>query len=176
MATDTLTDVSIKTENVTYTVLVKLNDEGAVTKGNIKYASGEEQIAKLKENGFIEAFVQTFTTYKIGTLAGLSDLIADEEESVNVAQRGVAQKTSQKIASYLTDYDYENQKFLNEPVEGAFDTRDMLQEATQRRSLTQGEKLVRDMKKSGYADEMIALVLKTLQAAGTADQDSGEAA
>lgn len=174
MATNTAVDMSIKTENVTYTVLVKLNDEGAVTKGNIKYASGDEQIAKLKENGFIEAFQQTFLTYKIGTLQGLSDLIGDDEEAVNVAQRGVAQKTSQKIASYLTDYDYEAQKFLNEPVEGTFDTRELLQEATQRRSLTQGEKLVRDMKKSGYADEQIALVLKTLQAAGMADQPSGE--
>ena len=184
MATATFTDVSVKTENVDYVRLVKMNSEGVVEKvsnkndpSGIKYAAaGSEQITKLKESGYVEADTNTFTTYKIGTLSGLSDLIGDEEEAVNVAQRGVSQKISQKIAAFLTEYDYENQKFVNETVEGAIDTREFLQEPTQRRSLTQGEKLVRDMKKSGYADEMIALVLKTLQAAGTADLDSGEAA
>lgn len=164
-ATSTLDVMAVKTENIEYTVMVKLNDKQEVDTSDIIYRSNPEQVKKLtEEKGYTVAKIQTVTNYKVGSVQGLLDLIGDPDEVVNIINRGLQQKYAQKVAEYLTEFDSTQQKFVNEASEEVFDSKELLQEATQRRSLTQGEKIVRDLKKAGLTDAAIAAMLTALQA------------
>ncbi len=164
----TSSDVAIKPENITYNVYVKLNAEGKVDVKETVYTASEKQIEKYNkpDSGFSLAKTQTIRVYKAGTVDGFVTLIGDNEEAVNIINRGLAKKTNQKIADFLTGFDETTQSFVNDQTDEVVDTRDMLQEPTQRRNLSPTEKAVRALKQiPGFDNDKIMQILAQLQSA-----------
>ena len=162
------TDVAIKPENVTYSVFVKVDAEGKVLPKETVYTASEKQIEKYSaaDSGYSLAKTQTVRVYKAGTVEGFVELIGDNEEAVNIINRGVAQKTNQKISEFLTSFDETTQQFVNPQSDDVIDTRDMLQEPTQRRNLSPTDKAVRALKQiPGFDNDKIMAILAQLQSA-----------
>lgn len=164
-------DLSIKTENLVYQVWVKTDEKGAVIEKEITYravgsdeAKEKEATEKLTSSGYILGKQQTVKSYKAGTMEGFLEIVSDPDEALNIANRGLAAKFNQKIKDVLTDFDTASQTFVNPQTEDVFDSRELLQEPTQRRALNQSEKIIRDLKKSGLSDTVIAAMIQTLQA------------
>lgn len=166
-------DIAIKSENITYNVYVKVGQDGKVdpeVKGSVVYTSNEKTIKEYDkpDSGYTLAKTQTVRTYKAGTVQGFVDLIGDEEEAVNIINRGLTQKSNQKVSEYLTDFDVATQAFVNQS-EDVFDSREALQEATQRRNLSPLEKAQKAIRQiPGYQNIDIAALLQQLQAASSA--------
>lgn len=164
----TSTDVAIKPDNVTYHVFVKTDAEGKVQPKETVYTSSEKQVEKYAaaDSGYTLAKSQTLRTYKVGTVEGFVELINDNEEAINIINRGVAQKTNQKINDFLTSFDETTQQFTNPESEDVIDTRDMLQEPTQRRNLSTTDKVIRALKAiPGVDNDKIMQILAQLQTA-----------
>jgi hypothetical protein len=164
------TDIAIKPENIEYKVYVKLDGEGKVIEKETVYSSSAKQIEKLDaevakpDASIVLAKAQTVKTYKVGSIEGLRELIGDEEEAVNIINRGLAQKFNQKISEYLTDFDSTKQAFVNDQTDEVFDSKELLQEPTQRRNLSPTEKLAKAVKNAGFDEATILALLASLQA------------
>lgn len=164
-------DSQIQSENITYQVWVKLTDEGNVIEKETTYRAtvadpNKEQEAneKLSKAGYQLARVQTVKGYTVKSTGALEELIGDPDEAGNIGNRGLQAKFNQKIKEWLTAM--QDGKFVNADVD-VLDSRELLQEPTQRRNLSIQDKLARDFKKSGLSEEVIAAMMATLQAAMT---------
>jgi hypothetical protein len=166
-ATASSTDIAIKPENVEFKRFVKLDSEGKVdssAKGSIAFSSGGKKLELLESNkDYTPAGTFTIRVYGIGTLDGLAELIGDNEEAVNIVNRGLTQKTNQKISEFLTSFDDVAQTFTNQESADVVDTREMLQEATQRRNLSMTDKAVKALTNAGYDQAKIMAILAQLQ-------------
>lgn len=140
---DTTNTVDIKTSNETYRVYVKLDaDSKKITEVKMGSAGKDNAFwAKMDADpSWHLGFEQTAKIYKAGSLAGVSLLVADATEAVNIWNRGASQKTSQKLTSTFTELTDDETGLKFDPVEGAFDTIDLLNEETQRRNLSPQDK------------------------------------
>jgi hypothetical protein len=141
--TDSASVVDIKTYNETYRVYVKAKEDGKIDPESVKFTtSGKENAAweKLEKGGWQNVLEQTVKLYEAGTVAGISQLVEDPEEAVNVFNRGVAQKTGQKLKALLTEIKDDGTSLVFDPTVDAFDTLEMLGEATKRRNLSPVDK------------------------------------
>lgn len=155
--------MDIKTNNETYRVYVRLDAEGkkivevkmgSAGKDNAfwnKMAEPEWTVTKAgvetkEKNPWQFAFEQTVKTYKAGSLAGISLLVNDPAEAVNIFNRGASQKTSQKLTSTFTELTDDETGLKFDPVEGAFDTIELLNEETQRRNLSPQDKAINSLR------------------------------
>lgn len=161
-STDISSDMAVKSENITYRVWVKLNDQGKIA--DVKYGTAGKDNAFWKEmeskTEYTLAFEQTVKAYKGGTIDGARAIIDNDEEFLIVVNRGIAAKFNQKIAQAfreLTD-DETNLKF--EVTEGVFDSLDLLREDTKRLSLSPVEK----------AEKLMLSVLRGMNPNATDDQ------
>ena len=140
----TSNDVDIKTSNETYRVYVKLDDKGKIIDKETKMSSaGKDNSAwdKLsKEPGYTLALEQTLKSYRAGTWAGAALIITDEDERVNIFNRGLLQKFGQKATGLLTELNDDETNLKFDPIAGAYDMIDLLNEETKRRNLSPTDK------------------------------------
>jgi hypothetical protein len=166
MATATVgADLSVKTENVTYARYIKAT---ALENGTKSYsvkvvrapeASDDEQMTK---DGYTKQAAQTITVYQAGTPDGFAQIVRDEEERVNVWNRGLAQKTQNKINAMLSESNDDGSPTFTFS-EDAYDSIDKLNEVTNRRNLSQTDKAKKFLTSSGFTPEQIAAMLAALQ-------------
>jgi hypothetical protein len=172
-APSTIDDLAIKTENLTYRVYVKLDDQGKIVEKDIEMGtSGKDEAfwkkmdAKVAAGEYQLAIEQTVKTYTAGTLEGARQLIEDEEEAVVIWNRGAKAKTGQKISALFKEVTDDGTNLKFEPVEGAYDSIDLLKEATTRRNLSPTDKAIKGMtaafKLLGIPDDQIAIKLQEL--------------
>jgi hypothetical protein len=140
---DTTNTVDIKTSNETYRVYVKLDaDSKKITEVKMGSAGKDNAFwAKMDADPeWHKGFEQTAKIYKAGSLAGISLLVPDATEAVNVFNRGASQKSSQKLTAEFTKLTDDETGLAFDPIEGAFDTIELLNEPTSRRNLTPQDK------------------------------------
>lgn len=162
----TSTDLSVKTENVEFAVYVE--HDPAKDKNTVKHTSFASEIEKLQKEDDPNkkiAFIQSVRTYKVGTVAGLGELVPDVEEQVAIINRGLAAKFNQKIKTELTETD-EAGALAFTPVGGFYDSKDLLQEPTQRKNLSETDKALKVL--SALPADVRALLLQKFAVANSA--------
>jgi len=142
--------VDIKTFNETYRVYVKLGPDGKIVEKTMsssgKDGSAWEKLSKEPDNNL--ALEQTLKTYRAGTWAGAALLIEDEEERVNIFNRGIIQKFGQKALALLTELTEDGTNLKFDPISGAYDMLDLLNEETKRRNLSPDDKARKSLRDS----------------------------
>lgn len=131
--------VDIKPYNETYRVYAKVGDDGKIAVDSIKMSTaGKDNAAwtKLEQAGYTQVLEQTVKLYDAGTIAGAQQLVEDSEECVNIWNRGAAQKLGQKLKSLFTELKPDGTNIVFDPIAGAFDSIDLLNEETRRRNLS----------------------------------------
>lgn len=156
--------VDIKTENQEYRVYVTLKEDGqSIDKASVVSVNDFDKWEKEHPTETL-AIQQSIRKYRFGSVQAFLNTIDDEEEAVNVINRGVAAKFSQKLNAKLLERD-ETGNLAFQPVEGVYDSLDWLQEETKRKNLTPGEKVERDLKKNAanMSQDDIAKAIAMLQ-------------
>jgi len=143
---ETPVSIAVSPELITfavYTVETEIkNADNTVSKAvALKHTSSDKEITKSKEDGTF-LFEQSVTAYRVGSLEGLTELVPDAEEAVNIINRGIQQKFNQKVKAFLTEVDAEGNPVFQQ-VEGAFDSKDWIQAETKRRNLSDTEKAMK---------------------------------
>jgi hypothetical protein len=134
----------VKQSNETYRVYAKLLPDGVrIDPNSIKVGTAGKDNAfwtKMDADTEYKCFIeQTVTFFKAGTDEGIKQLVASEEERVNIWNRGAAQKQNQKLNARLTEINEDGQLAF-EPTLEAFSLLDELNAESQRRNRTPGEK------------------------------------
>lgn len=182
---DPTSSLEIKTENVEYRVYANVDTEGNVPSGGYELVSVNDfnkwEAARKEKNekagkGITTqlAIQQTIRKYRVSNVQGsLLQLISDQDETDNIANRGIAAKFSQKVSANMLEVDDKNQ-LVFQPVEGVFDSLDWLQEETTRRNLSPIEKVERDLKKNlaNLSSDDMAKVQAMLQSLMASQQGS----
>ena len=154
--TTTTTDLSVKSENVVYERYTKLvySETDPTKLIDVKTAilsnpTQEERDANLKQ-GFTLEFVQTVRVDKAGTVEGMSQIITDKDELVTIFNRGLQSKLNQKLNSKFRENN-EDGTAAFQATEEVYDPTELLNEATQRKSLSPIEKAFKGLEKSGIS-------------------------
>lgn len=155
--------VGIKTENVEYRVYATLKEDGSIAKRELVSNSDFPKWEKEHPQAQLE-LTQSVRKYKAGTIEAFVQLIGDDEEALNIANRGLSAKFSQKINTTLLETDEQNH-LVFEPVEGVYDSLELLQQETVRKSLSPVEKAERDLKKLGFDPALVASLMQQIQQA-----------
>jgi len=127
--------------------------------------SAKEVEIKVKGQGTVKYPVvaveyQSFTTYKANTLAGITELCPNDEETCNMFNRGISVKQQNKARSLLLEKD-DNGSYIFSFTEGSYDLKPTIGEVTNRR-LSPTEKLMETAK--NLPPEQLEAVAKALQA------------
>jgi hypothetical protein len=143
--------IDIKPYNETVRVYVQLLPTGKINPETIRgpVTSGKDNATwnKLDSDASYQlALEQTVKEYEVGTIAGLTQLIEDPEEAVNIINSGLTQKSNAKLKAEFTALNAEGTNLAFEPVTGAYDTIDMLNEARKRRNLSPIDKAKNSMR------------------------------
>lgn len=142
--------VDIKASNETYRVYVKLGDDGKIIDKETRVSTaGKDNSAwdKLdKDTNYKLALEQSIKIYRAGTWSGATQLIEDEEERVNVFNRGGIQKQGQKIINLLTELTDDGTNLKFDPTPGAYDMFELLNEETKRRNLSPEDKAANNLR------------------------------
>lgn len=142
--------IDIKASNETYRVYVKLGEDGKIIDKETRVSTaGKDNSAwdKLdKDTNYKLALEQSIKVYRAGTWAGAKQLIEDEEEAVNIFNRGAVQKQGQKIIGLLTELDDSGTNLKFDPTPGAYDMFELLNEETKRRNLSPEDKAANNLR------------------------------
>lgn len=143
--------VAIKPENQDYMVYLQLNDDGtfkakSLVSGDFaKWEEAHKEDKPVWQRGF--ELPVTVRGYTVSSFEGLLQLIGgDAEEAVNIVNRGLKQKYSQKINATLLEVDEANKQLIYEPTGEVYDSRALLSEPTRRRNLSVEERFTRAVK------------------------------
>jgi hypothetical protein len=162
---NTSATLPVKTELVTFAIVVTLDAEGAIAK--VRHTSSEKDIAALEAEGYaggeVIAVKQDVQAYKIGTLEGFEQLIPDAEERLNIINKGLGSKFNQKIKTVLTEID-ETKNLVFQPVTPFYDSLALLQEAALRTNMSPTDKAIKML--AGLPEDMRAAILAQFAAAG----------
>jgi hypothetical protein len=127
------------------------------TQPKVTLLTGNFQKFEESEEGkeFTLVISQSIKTYKASTLDGIKQLLDnDEEEAVNIFNRGLAQKFNQKLNSNLKELDAQGQPVF-QPTD-LVDSIEWIREATKRSTMTPTEKAVKALAAAGFTPETIA--------------------
>lgn len=94
----------------------------------------------------------------IHSLAGISQVVSDEEEAVSIFNKGAQQKITTKLRSYFTEANETGD--LLHTDETTFDATEFLAEPMKRRSMTDTQKAVKVLK--GISAESLAEALRSM--------------
>lgn len=176
MATATVTpvsttpDQSIKSDNVVYRRYIKGTPnakDANKTDWEVKIvsaptAANDEAMSK---DGFTVQGEQTVIVMRAGTVDGFAQIIADEDERVNIFNRGLSQKLSQKLTAELTaTKDDGSPEFPF--TEEAFNPTELLNAATTRRNLTPSERAIKMLRMSGLSEAQITAMIAAMGDSG----------
>lgn len=163
-------DLAVKSENVVferYTKVVYTQSEPTkvqeVKTAILSNPKPEEQ-QKLLADGYVLEFTQTVRVDKAGTVEGMAQIVTDAEELVTVFNRGLQSKLNQKLNSLFKESN-EDGTATFQSTEEIYDPSELINEPTQRRSLSPVEKAIKGLEKSGIPAEMLAQAIAALQAA-----------
>jgi hypothetical protein len=160
----TANSIPVSRSNEVYRAYVKLDENGKIVQKETRVVSAGKENATWNEldkpkaeNGGYEPFAieQTFTMYKVGSVAAAVALFDNDDELVNVINQGLAAKVNRKINAALREVTDDGTNLVFEPVT-TVDTIDYIQEETRRKNLTPLEKAQRQFKtviKSMYPTE-----------------------
>lgn len=155
--------VGIKTENVEYRVYATLKEDGTIAKRELVSTSDFTKWEKEHPKAQLE-LTQSVRKYKAGSIEAFVQLIGDDEEALNIVNRGLSAKFSQKINTTLLETNEQNQ-LVFEPIDGVYDSLELLQQETVRKSLSPVEKAERDLKKLGFDPALVASLMQQIQQA-----------
>jgi hypothetical protein len=166
VATPAPAALSVKTENVVYTRFVKAseaaNGQKVYQAKVIRNANADDQ-AQMEKEGYQFQAAQSVTIYSAGTPDGFEQIIKDEEERTNVFNRGLAQKTQNKLNSLLQETNEDGSPVF--PFsEDAYDSLEKLNELTNRRNLSPTDKARKLLEASGLDQATIAAMLSAMVA------------
>jgi hypothetical protein len=167
-ATPSVTDLSVKTENIVYTRFLKatLNEKTQKTdfEAKVLRSASEDDVKEMEGKGYKKQADQTVITYRAGNPEGFSQIIADSEESTNIYNRGLAQKESNKMNALFGETDEQGNPTFQFSEE-AYDSREKMNEITSRRNLSPNDKAIKLLRASGLPqvviDQMIEKMLET---------------
>lgn len=164
----TVTDMAVKPETITFALIGSQVKTGVDTEGNPTYkteykaASADKTIDEARKAGTI-SFEQTFSFDKAGTVAGINQVIKDDEEATAIFNAGLKVKLNNKVKQLLEATDETTGDPTFEPVEGTFDLRDLLNEAAQRRNLSPVDKAIKTLSGLGLSPEALAALVGQLR-------------
>lgn len=174
-ATAVTPDLSVKSENVIYeryslikysdTEPTKIVDVDVAILSNPKQDERDALIAK----GYKLEFTQTVRVDKAGTMAGISQIVTDEDEAVTIWNRGLTSKLNQKLNSKFRETNEDGTASF-QSTEEVFDPTELVNEPTQRKNLSPIEKAFKGLEKSGISVEMLQAAMAALQAAQAGSQ------
>ncbi len=151
--TEVSTGVDIKSYNETYRVYGKAiaegKDAGKIDEDSLKLTTAGKDNAiwkKLEEQGYTNLLEQSVKIYSAGTWDGAAQIITDPEERTNIFNRGVSQKTGQKLKAALTEVSEDGTSLKFDPQVEPLDTMDMLNEETRRRNLSPEDKATKGLR------------------------------
>jgi hypothetical protein len=163
-------DLSVKSENVIYeryskqtfsdTDPKKLIDTKVVILSNPK----QEEKDELLKDGYTLEFTQTVRVDKAGTIEGMSQIISDKEELVVIFNRGLQSKLNQKLNSKFRE-NKEDGSAEWQATDDVYDPSELLNDPTQRKSLSPLEKAFKGLEKSGISADMLAAAMAALKSA-----------
>lgn len=156
MATATVTPdstaVDIKTYTETYRVYAKAKEDGKIDPESVKMTTAGKDDAAWKkldaDTSYTKLLEQSVKMYDAGTIAGISLLVEDPDEAVNIFNRGVSQKTGQKLKAVFTEISDDGLSLVFDPVADAYDTLELLNEATKRRNLSPADKAAKSLREA----------------------------
>ena len=150
-ATDATSSVGIITNNETYRVYVKLDNEGKIQLKETKVVTSGKENKTWNDldadKDYTLAIEQSVREYKAGSWDAIVSLIPDEDERLIIFNSGLNAKSDRKLKSVLTEVDDAGTNLTFEPV-SLYDTLDLIQEPTQRRNLTPVDKAIRSIRQA----------------------------
>ncbi|HEY1644825.1 MAG TPA: hypothetical protein VGF75_00380 [Candidatus Saccharimonadales bacterium] len=158
--------VSVKADNVVYRRYVKGTPnakDANKTDWEVKIVSAptdktDEEMDKL---GFKRQAEQSVIVQRAGTVDGFAQIIPDEDERVNIFNRGLSQKLSQKLTAKLTETnDDGSPEFVF--AEEVYNPSDLLNEETKRRNLSPSERAVKMLRMSGLSEAQISAMISAM--------------
>lgn len=161
-ATVVPTAQAVSTENFTYVKVLtgtEASETGPVNTYKVIPEPKEADDAnakKLASGEWKEVSRQTFKAYFAGQFEGIQELVPSEEEIVKMFNRGISVKQQNKARSLMLAEDFE-------PVDGAYDLREIVAEPTRDRGLTDEEKALKVLGK--LDPTVLAAVLAQLKTA-----------
>lgn len=165
------TQLAVISENVSYErwskILTDDADPTKVTKVEVAVVSNpsEADSKSLADKGFKRDFVQTVRVDKAGTFDGISQIVTDAEENVNIYNRGLAAKLNQKLNALFKDSDEKTGAPTFSATEDVYDPTELLNDPTQRRNLTPVQKAIKGLEKAGLSDAALQAAIAAIQAA-----------
>jgi hypothetical protein len=145
-------------DRVDYVVGTNKQGEAEVVNANAKNL--EERI---KNGDFQEAFRQTVAFPVATGIAGIKQIATGEDIVVRCFNAGSKQKALTRVLNELKEQD-EEKKFVFTPVDGAYDTTELINAAPLRQVLSQREKLERDLRKANLPEATITQMLAVYDA------------
>jgi hypothetical protein len=142
--TNTTVDMALKPQTLDYAVIEvhkEVKNEDGTTSKDISFVAitGVKEIAKAKEAGKLK-FEQTVSWDDAGNDEGMKQVIKNEKDRAAVFNAGVkSSRINPRVKRVLEEQD-ENGNLTFEPIQGAFDIRELINEPAQRRTLTDMEK------------------------------------
>lgn len=164
MATATVTpdstapQVNVISEQETYIKVYDPTDDktvdGKVIHAYKVYPESDELRKDIEEGKLIEVGSQSFKFYDPQNVAGAQELVPDEEEFTNLISRGLRTKLQNKARTQMLKQDWA-------PVEGIVDLKDVCNEKSERRGLSQFQKLSKQL--ADLAPELRAQLIAMAQ-------------
>lgn len=169
ISSNTAATLPIKTETVNFAVVGTVVD-GKLTK--IRHTSTVNDINALKGidkdgkpapyTGAEEIVLeQAVTRASLGSLAGFEELIPDPDVRLDIINKGLASKFSQKIKTLLTEQ-AEDTSLVFQPADTPYDATPLLQEPSQRTSMSVEEKMLKTL--GNLPDSVKASIMATIKA------------
>lgn len=152
--------LDVVSENVTYAV----TKSAAGVKGFAEYKEGNSTFiavngGKNPDGSDKEPTLELLHKIDVSipyvhSVAGISQLVTDEEEAVSIFNKGLAQKVTTKLRSYFTE---EENGVLVHLDETTFDATEFASEPMKRRAMSDSAKLVKVLKGASQEDVLAAL-------------------
>lgn len=169
MATATVSpvaDQSVKSDTVVYRRYIKGTPnakDANKTDWEVKIISAptEANDKQMAESGFTPQGEQSVIVQRAGTADGFAQIVPDEEERVNIFNRGLSQKLSQKLTAALTETKDDGSPDFTF-TEEAFNPTELINAATTRRNLTPSERAIKMLKMSGLSESQITAMIAAM--------------
>lgn len=153
----------VKNENVTFLVVVKLDENSKIK--SVRHTSNEKDITALQAPDYkgdeTVAFSQVVVKPSVGTLEGFETLIPDADVRLDIINKGIAAKFNQKIRTSLIELD-EAGNLVFQPTDTPYDATALVQEAALRTVQSPMDKALKAI--AGLTPDMQAAILAALQA------------
>lgn len=162
-------ELPIKSDNVVYRRYVKGTQnakDANKTDWEVKIISAPTQAndEQMTKDGYSVQGEQSVIVQRAGTVDGFAQIIPDEEERVNIFNRGLSQKLSQKLTAELTaTKDDGTPEF--QFTEEAFNPAQLLNALTTRRNLSPTERAMKMLRASGLSEAQITAMLAAMESA-----------